>query len=215
MEKWAEECWSEVLIPSLNSDFYFLKDSFIRVLAAAEEEENKTKKKYRQLSFCVYCKSHSAQSRIFPASSHNSHWDGCYSILQLKYFWNCGAFAFIARHCVVSVYSLCSWRRVPTESLSDSLRMHFIVHQTSRNQTQFPKWPQPSGVLSLSLSGEDKKNKTQIQTHNALMGALKPDTNILKSGICAESAGWRWRYYYHHHRRRLNARSWEKTFPQK
>lgn len=40
---------------------------------------------------------------------------------------------------VLSLYSLCSWRRVPTESLSDSLKMHFIVHQTSRNQTQFPK----------------------------------------------------------------------------
>lgn len=71
---------------------------------------------------------------------------------------------------VLSLYSLCSWRRVPTESLSDSLKMHFIVHQTSRNQTQFPKWPQPVGVLSLA-------EKTQTWTHNALMGAFKPNTS--------------------------------------
>lgn len=40
---------------------------------------------------------------------------------------------------VLSLYSLCSWRHVPAESLSGSLKMHFIVHQTSCNQTQFPK----------------------------------------------------------------------------
>lgn len=60
---------------------------------------------------------------------------------------------------VLSLYSLCSWRHVPTESLSSSLKMHFIVHQTSRNQTQFPKWPQPAGVLSQAEKKRKKKRK--------------------------------------------------------
>lgn len=84
--------------------------------------------------------------------------------------------------------------------------MHFIVHHTSCNQTQIPKWPWESQP---SLQ---QRKKTLVQTHNALIAPLKNNVKGWEQRAtgCMECGGWRWQYYHH-----LDARSSEKRFPQK
>lgn len=91
-------------------------------------------------------------------------------------------------------------------NLHDSLKTHFIVHHTSCNQAQFPKWPRESQPFFSC------RKKTLIRTHNASMAALKHNVKgwKWKSAVCTECGGWRWQYYHH-----LNATSSETTLPQK
>lgn len=88
-------------------------------------------------------------------------------------FWNRGAFAFIARHCVVSIQPVflaaCPHRVI--ERLSEN-----ALH-SSPNKPQSDAIPKVTSASRSPFSGGKKEKKTRIQTHNAVMGALKPNTN--------------------------------------
>lgn len=126
--------------------------AFTSFLVIEEREKKKT-----ELCVCIYCKSHSGQSCFFffHRRTHNSHRDGYYSILQPKYFWNRGAFAFIARHCVVSIQPvfLAACPRRVIERLSEN-----ALH-SSPNKPQSDTIPKVTSASRSPFSGGKKEKK--------------------------------------------------------
>ena len=89
-----------------------------------------------------------------------------------------------------------------------SARLLDNVLHTSPHRLQSDTIPKVTPGVAAPLSLR-RREKTLVQTHNALIVALKRNVEggKWKSTVCRECGGWRWPYHHHHC---LNARSSEK-----